>query len=59
MKLLKVRDACELLACGRTRLHELVKAGRLRAVKIGARGVRIPDAEIERFIREQMIEVCE
>jgi excisionase family DNA binding protein len=31
-----------------------VKAGKLRAVKIGERGVRIPEAEIERFIRQQV-----
>jgi excisionase family DNA binding protein len=54
MNLLRVSDACKALACGRTRLHELIKCGKIRAVKIGQRGIRIPVTEIERFIREQM-----
>lgn len=53
-KLLTVKDTCEVLACGRTKVHELIRSGRLRAVKIGERGIRIPAAEIERFVREQL-----
>lgn len=53
-KLLTLKDVREVLACGRTKVQELIRSGRLRVVKIGERVVRIPAREIERFIREQI-----
>lgn len=53
-RLLRIPEAAAELSIGRSRLYELIAAGELRAVKIGSRGVRIPDAELDRFVRERM-----
>ena len=53
-QLLTIRQACEEMQVGRTMLYGLCKAGAIRSVKIGNRGVRIPVVEIERYIRERM-----
>lgn len=50
-----IKQACERLAIGRSHLWCLIRADKIRTVKIGKRGVRIPDSEIERFIREGLI----
>lgn len=48
------KNACERLGICRTSLYGLCKAGQIRTIKIGKRGIRIPVAEIERFINEQL-----
>ncbi len=50
--LLTVREACEALSIGRTKLNELLRSNRLKGVKIGERGIRVPSSEIERFVAE-------
>jgi len=47
---LTVRQACERLQICRTTLYGLIRAGRIRTVAIGKRGVRVPASEIERFV---------
>ncbi|MBP1626444.1 MAG: Helix-turn-helix domain [Holophagaceae bacterium] len=51
--LLKYPEACALLGIGETKLREEVKAGRIRPVKIGLRGVRIPISEIYRWLADR------
>jgi excisionase family DNA binding protein len=51
--LLTVKQACQRLQIGRTLCYGMCQAGLLHPVQIGSRGVRIPNSEIERFIREQ------
>lgn len=53
-RLLTVRQACEHAACSRTALNSLIRAGRIRTVRIGTRGIRIPIAELDRFVAEQL-----
>lgn len=48
----RVSEACKRLDLGKTTLYGLIAAGRIRTVKIGERGVRIPVSELERFVRE-------
>jgi excisionase family DNA binding protein len=43
-----VKEACEILAVGRTKLNELLTAGELRARKVG-RGTRIETASLEEY----------
>lgn len=43
-------EACLALSITRSTLYELIRCGRIRAVKIGSRGHRIPLSEIERFL---------
>lgn len=50
--LLSVGEACEALSIGRTTLYGLMQNGRIAAVRIGKRGVRIAAGEVERFARE-------
>jgi excisionase family DNA binding protein len=45
------REACEALRCGKTKLFDLLKSGRLKAVRLGTKTL-IPTSEIERFIAE-------
>lgn len=54
--LYSVNDACAKLGgMGRTWLYQQIKAGRLRAVKLGTRTM-VPAREIERFIDQAMQE---
>lgn len=49
--LYRVPDACAAIGVGKSRLYELVNAGRIRPVKIG-RSTLIPRTELERFTAE-------
>ena len=49
--LLKVEEVANRLRLGKTKTHELVLRGDLRAVRIG-RSVRVPTSEVDRFIAE-------
>jgi excisionase family DNA binding protein len=50
--LLKIPEACGLLGIGETKLREEIKAKRIRKVKVGLRGVRIPIEEVYRWLKE-------
>jgi excisionase family DNA binding protein len=50
MKLLTIKEVCSRLSISRSKLHELIRSGRIRVVRIGKRGVRIAEAELSRFI---------
>ena len=53
--LLKVEVAAERLSIGRSKAWELITTGQLRTVRIG-RAVRVPAAEVARFVRERVNE---
>ena len=55
--LLTVKEACEILRISRSHLWQLTRSGKIKEVRIGKRGIRIPEAEIERFISEGLVEV--
>ena len=46
--LVTTREACEILGVGRTKLHELLSTGELRARKLG-RATRIEMASLEEY----------
>lgn len=50
-RLLKVTEAIERLNVSRSHLYELLGQGNFKIVRIG-RAIRIPEDEIERFIRD-------
>jgi excisionase family DNA binding protein len=54
--LLKATDAGKLLGLGRSKVFAMVAAGELPVIRIG-RSVRIPRQALERWIRDQTIEV--
>ena len=53
-ELLKVREACQALSICRAQLYVLIKRGKIRTVKIGKCGVRIPQSEIDRFVQSEL-----
>lgn len=42
-------EAARIIGCGRTKMYDLIKEGRIRVVKIGARTI-IPKSEIDRLL---------
>jgi excisionase family DNA binding protein len=54
--LLKATEAGKLLGLGRSKVFAMVAAGELPVIRIG-RSVRIPRQALERWIRNQTIEV--
>ena len=49
--LFSVKEFCERVGVGRTTFYQEVKAGRIKAKKMG-RSTLIPKSELERFIEE-------
>ena len=49
--LFSVKEFCEMVGIGRTTLYQEVKAGRIKAKKMG-RSTLIPKSELEGFIEE-------
>lgn len=49
--LFSVKEFCEIVGIGRTTFYQEVKAGRIKAKKMG-RSTLIPKSELERFIEE-------
>lgn len=45
-----IPDACVQLGVQRTTIYELLKAGEIRRVKIGARSL-IPDSELQAYVK--------
>jgi DNA binding domain, excisionase family len=50
--LLRVSEAAEALGISRSHCYELIQAGRLPVVRLGA--VRVPKAWVEKFVAEQV-----
>lgn len=46
---LRVEEAAALIGCGRTKIFELIREGRLRTVKLGSRTI-VPRAEVLRLL---------
>lgn len=44
-----VDESAHIIGCGRTKIFDLIREGRLRIVKIGARTI-VPRGEIERLM---------
>lgn len=47
-------EACQILGIKRTTFWEFTRCGRIRTVKIGRRGVRVPVSELQRFVDEAL-----
>lgn len=55
--LVKIADAAEILAVGRSTVYELISSGHLETVHIG-RSVRVTTASIEAFVEQQRTRCC-
>jgi excisionase family DNA binding protein len=49
-RLLTVAETCRALRISRPTLAELRRSGRIQTVRVGSRGVRVPAAELDRYI---------
>ena len=48
-----INSACHRLGIGRTLMYALLKKGKIRAIRLGARTL-IPESELQRLISEQL-----
>ena len=53
-RLLKIDEAAEQLAISRSQIYRLIDDGSIKTVRIGTRGQRIPDSEIDRLIESRL-----
>lgn len=51
--LIGVHDAARRLGCGRDSAYELIRTGRLRALKIGRR-ILVPRSELDAFVQREL-----
>jgi excisionase family DNA binding protein len=51
-KAFRITEAADLLSTSRWTLYRAVLAGKVRAVRLGPRSMRIPIDEVERLARE-------
>ena len=51
--LLRPGEAAEILGVSRSTIYSLIQEGRLPAVKLGRRGVRVHRAELERRLERE------
>ena len=44
------KQACEILGCGKTKFYHLVYTGKLPAIRVGIRGIRVREIDLYRLI---------
>ena len=54
-KLLYIHRVATMLDCSRPMVYKLIYDGKLKAVRIGKRGIRISEASLNNFITENTI----
>ncbi len=55
-RLWTVREVAEKLSISRKTVHQWVRAGDLRCIRLGQKTVRIEESELERFLLEGRVE---
>jgi len=53
LNLLTVREVARILRVRKSYIYEMVAQGRLRAVRLSERRIRIQDEALEEFIRQE------
>ena len=51
-RLFTIRTAADMLAVSDEHLRRLHKKGHLKMIRVGTRGIRVPESEIDRLSRE-------
>lgn len=54
-KLLFVSTASTRLNCSKQRVYSLIESGELQIIRLGPRGIRVAEDELERFIEKRKI----
>jgi len=52
-RLLRVREACELLAISRTKLYEMLYRGEIRSIRVGG-ARRIPESALSEWLAQRV-----
>jgi excisionase family DNA binding protein len=50
--LVTISEAGDSLGVKRSTIYEFIRCGKIRTVKIGTRGIRVPTSELARFVNE-------
>jgi excisionase family DNA binding protein len=48
--LVHVRRAAQILSCTERHIYNMIKSGKIKAIKIGPRGTRVTKRSIEEFL---------
>ena len=51
--LLYVATVAKRLSCSKQYIYNLIENGSLQVIRLGPRGIRISEAELEKFIKER------
>ena len=51
-KLIYVRNAAQYLCCTERHIYDMIKYGKLKAVKLGPRGLRVLKCSVEEYIEK-------
>jgi len=54
MVFIQIRSAAQKLCCTERHIYEMIKDGRLEAVRIGLRGTRVLKASLDNYIETNM-----
>ncbi|HXF73905.1 MAG TPA: helix-turn-helix domain-containing protein [Actinomycetota bacterium] len=53
-RLLRPREAAEILGCSRSAVYDLIRRGAIPHVRLSAGIVRVPEDELEAFLRARV-----
>lgn len=55
-KLIHVKTAAQMLCCTTRHVYNLVRDGKIEAVRVGPRGMRIKKSSMDQFLQENTID---
>ena len=56
-KFIYVRKAAQGLCCTERHIYDLIKSGKLKAIRLGPRGLRVLKCSIDKYIKKNMFKV--
>lgn len=55
-KLIYVKTAAQMLCCTERHVYNMIQEGRLEAVRVGPRGMRVKKSSVDQYIRDNTVE---
>jgi excisionase family DNA binding protein len=55
-KIIYVRKAAQELCCTERHIYDMIKTGKLKAIKLGPRGLRVLKYSVEEYINESVFD---
>ena len=56
-KFIYVHQAAQELCCTERHIYDLIKSGKLKAIRLGPRGLRVSKGSIDKYIKKNMLKV--